>query len=131
MQWDLNRVLLIDDNEALLSVFTEFVELLRLEPFPILATKSVSLSAVKSMITQERCARVITDLNMCGLFDGFDVLDAALNLGLQPEHLVLCSTDIDGAVAKRVAFLGCFFLNKPVQLQDFQRVIKSPFSQEV
>ncbi len=124
------KVLVIDDDECILGIFTRFVEKMGFVAVPVLVTAEVSLSHVISVIVAEECTRVVTDFNMGAKFNGLDVLDAALNLGLLPQHLLLCTTDMSGAIAEQVAALRCFFLAKPVSFIAMQSAMLAPFPVE-
>ena len=109
------RILIVDDNEVILGVLTDFLgEGYVIDPASDAAT---ALQRVKG----NRPDLIVLDVNMPGM-DGLTLLEAMRKMGLTIPVFVVTGYDAPGT-AERAKRSGATYLVKPVDLRKLDRLI--------
>ena len=117
MQTTGGSILLVDDDEAVLDVFTR---ILQKEGFPVTAVKSIE--AAKKSVKESEFAVVVYDLSVGGMRNALDL--ASVLQEEYPSMKVLMITGmVSPEVASEVTRRGLEILEKPLGAKALVRVI--------
>jgi two-component system response regulator PrrA len=111
------RILVVDDNENVLSIMSEF-----LASGYVVDAASSAAAALKAVGTAAPDA-ILLDINMPGT-DGVSLLGSLRRLGVTAPVFVITGYDAP-EVGEQVRQLGAQYLVKPVDLRTLDRLIST------
>lgn len=117
MQKSGGSILLVDDDEAVLDVFTR---ILQKEGFPVTAVKSIE--AAKHSVEESEFAVVLYDLSVGGMRNAL-VLASALQEEYPAMKVLMITGMVSAEVAMEAARRGLEILEKPLGVKTLVRVV--------